>query len=84
MLQIPEHFERLFDDFSRTPPFDIHDKTDPARIVLKLRVVESLLLGNQRLFHLGSVVVQFDVRQALACRSFGDKLKFVGQLLTTG
>jgi hypothetical protein len=24
------------------------------------------------------VVVQFDVRQALACRRFGDKLKFVG------
>jgi hypothetical protein len=25
-------------------------------------------------------VVQLDVRQALACRSFGDKLKFLGHL----
>jgi hypothetical protein len=28
-------------------------------------------------------VVQFDVRQALACRSTGDKLKFVGHLFQT-
>ena len=51
MLEIPEHFERLLDDFSRTPPFDIHDKTYPTRVMLKSRVVESLLLGNKRLFH---------------------------------
>jgi hypothetical protein len=29
------------------------------------------------------VVLQFDVRKALACRSFGDKLKFVGHLFRT-
>ena len=29
------------------------------------------------------VVVQFDVRQALACRNSGDKLKFVGHLFQT-
>jgi len=51
MLEIPEHLERLVDDFPRTAPFDIDDKTHPARIMFKLRVVESLLLGNQRLFH---------------------------------
>ena len=51
MLEIPEYFEGLVDDFSRTPPFDIDDKTHSTRVVLKLRVVESLLLGNQRLFH---------------------------------
>jgi hypothetical protein len=51
MLEIPEHFKRLFDDFSRTPPFDINDKTHPTRIMFELRVVESLLLGDKRLFH---------------------------------
>ena len=49
MLEIPEHFERLIDNFSRTPPFDINDKTHATRIMLKSRVVESLLLGNK--FH---------------------------------
>ena len=51
MFEIPEYFERLFDDFSRTPPFDIDDKAHPTRIMFKLGVVESLLLGNKRLFH---------------------------------
>lgn len=64
MLEIPKYFERLVNDFSRTPPFDIHDKTHPTRIMFKLRVVESLLLGNKRLFH---AVNRFDNGQKQKC-----------------
>jgi hypothetical protein len=36
------------------------------------------LANNCQGFTSEPVVAQFEVRQALPCRSFGDKLKFVG------
>jgi hypothetical protein len=83
MLEIPEHLRTPGRRFSRTPPFDIDDKTHPARIMLKLRVVESLLLGNQRLFHALSRG-PFDVRQALAWSNLPRQTEVCRTLIDNG
>jgi hypothetical protein len=43
MLQIQEHLYALFDDPARTAAFDVDDKSDPARVMFELGIVESLL-----------------------------------------
>ncbi len=46
MVQIHEHLERLADDPIGLLPLDVGNETDPARIVLVLRVVQTLFGGE--------------------------------------
>src|SRR5204863_5044470 len=42
MVQIRENLQSLLDDRVRLRPFDVDNKTDAARFVLELRVIEAL------------------------------------------
>jgi hypothetical protein len=43
MVQVQEHLNRLFDNPARTATLDVNNEAQPARVMLELRVVKSLL-----------------------------------------
>ena len=51
MIQILQDGKRLLDNFVRTLALDIDNKTNTARIVLKVRIIEPLFMRNARSCH---------------------------------
>ena len=60
MAQIDQDRESLTDDFMGLFALDINDKTDPARVMLELRVVQTLLGRQTQKFAVWRLIRSFD------------------------
>jgi hypothetical protein len=92
LLPNQEELDRIYKDWEDRQPVETNAIMPTANtvspIILANENMKIAIKMNQSFFITirtpqTQVVVRFDVREALACRSFGDKLKFVEHLCKT-